>query len=79
MLRALGYDPSGVIYFKTNINDEYQLLPQRAKVYNEDTNPGQLYEEKIPLSKKKWEHLQDLKKFLPKDCHYFYDELPHKT
>lgn len=29
MIRALAYDPSGIIYFKTNITEEYAQLPQR--------------------------------------------------
>ncbi|XP_050322620.1 uncharacterized protein LOC126754569 [Bactrocera neohumeralis] len=79
MLRALAYDSSGSIYFKTNVTDEYQLLPQRSRFPIENVSPDCLYKEKIAISKKKWDHLQDLKKFLQADCHSFYDNLPYKT
>lgn len=79
MLRALAYDASENIYFKTNITDQYELLPQRSKFGIEDIIPGPLYKEKIAISKKKWDHLQDLKKLLPADCFHFYDNLPYKT
>ena len=29
------------------------------------------------ISSTKWQHLQQLKKVLPKDYHQFYDALPH--
>ncbi|XP_054745437.1 uncharacterized protein LOC129249813 [Anastrepha obliqua] len=29
-IRVLAYDPLGIIYFKTNIKDEYTLLPHRC-------------------------------------------------
>lgn len=79
MIRALAYDPSGVIYFKTGITDDYDLLPQRSVRRTIAEIPAEsLHKEKIPLTKKKWDHLQDLKRFLPSDCHYFYDKLPFR-
>lgn len=78
MLRALGYDSSGLIYFKTNITDEYELLPNRSNSVIETMSPECLFKEKIAISKQKWDHLQYLKQFLPADCHHFYDNLPCK-
>lgn len=78
MLRAVAYDPSGLIYFKINITDEYELLPHRTKACIERIIPARLYKEKLAIPKKKWEHLQDLKKFIPIDCQKFYDTLPYK-
>ncbi|XP_036340385.1 uncharacterized protein LOC118749699 [Rhagoletis pomonella] len=76
MIRALAYDPSGIIYYKTNINDDYNVLPQRTQQKFRDIEPSQLHTERIPISKKKWEHLQELKFLLPADCHSFYDNIP---
>lgn len=78
MIRALGYDNSGSIYYKTDICAEYKILPQRAESTSAAIKPGPLYNKQIELTKKKWDHLQDLKKFLPNDTHYFYDNLPYK-
>ncbi|XP_054726477.1 uncharacterized protein LOC129236242 [Anastrepha obliqua] len=52
MLRALAYDSSGSIYFKTNVTDDYQLLPQRSKFSIKNVSPDCLYKEKISISKK---------------------------
>lgn len=35
-----------------------------------------LYNERIPLTISKWNDLQKLKTVLPRDVHYFYDNLP---
>lgn len=78
MIRALAYDPSGIIYFKTNITEEYAQLPQRIGKNLPDVLPRPLHLERIQISKNKWQHLQDLKPFLPEDCHLFYDTIPHE-
>ncbi|XP_075155531.1 uncharacterized protein LOC142228881 [Haematobia irritans] len=77
-LRALGYDNSGSLYYKTDICAEYEILPQRRATTYKSAQPSPLYSNKIELSKKKWDHLQDLKNLLPKDCHHFYEQLPYK-
>lgn len=77
MIRALTYDdPSGTIYFKTDIKENYNVLPQRANKKSEFSNHNLLHPEKIKISKKKWQHLQELKLLLPSDCHYFYVNIP---
>lgn len=76
MIRALAYDPTAIIYYKTDIKEDYKILPQRSKKKVEFTNPNLLHPERIKISKKKWQHLQDLKLLLPSDCHYFYDNIP---
>lgn len=78
-LRALAYDPSGIIYFKINIKDDYQILPQRIAKNFEVVDPPQMYSQRIKISKKKFQHLQDLKDLLPRDCHYFYDHIPYEN
>lgn len=79
MLRALAYEPSGSVYFKTDITDGYEFLPHRSKSPIKDIPPDSLNKEKIAITKKKWDHLQDLKKFLPADCRLFYDNLSYKN
>lgn len=76
MIRTLGYDTTGFIYFKTNITEDYEQLPQRIGKRFTLVAPSQLHEQRIKISFKKWQHLQDLKKLLPADCHYFYDNIP---
>lgn len=76
MIRALSYDSSGIIFYKINISDDYNVLPQRTQQKFKDIEPSQLHIERIPISKKKWEHLQELKFLLPADCHSFYDNIP---
>lgn len=76
MIRTLAYDSTGVIYFKTNFIDDYELLPHRTGRKFEDREPSQLHTQRIKISKKKWQHLQDLKPLIPADCHNFYDNIP---
>lgn len=77
-LRALGYDSSGAIYYKINIKNDYQVLPQRIAQKFEVVEPPQLHLQRIKISKKKYQHLQQLKHLLPGDCHYFYDNIPYE-
>lgn len=77
MIRALGYDPSGIIYYKINIKENYNPLPQCTQQNFEYAEPSQLHTDRIKISKKKWDHLQDLKFLLPSDCHSFYDNIPY--
>lgn len=52
MIRALAYDSTGVIYFKTNIEDEYQILPQRTEKKFVAVQPSQLHMERLKITKK---------------------------
>ena len=36
-----------------------------------------MYKAPMLITSTKWQHLQQLKKALPKDYHHFYDALPH--
>lgn len=76
MVRVLAYDPTGFIYYKTNIKHDYQLLPQRSARNFEIRQPKLLHLQRLKISKKKWQHLQDLKTLIPVECHYFYDNIP---
>ncbi|KAK6182966.1 hypothetical protein SNE40_010529 [Patella caerulea] len=78
-LRVLQYSGSQIQY-KTKYSDLFQDLPRRSKQRDpEPTDETQtLHLTAIPLKKKKFDHLQDLKPFIPKDYHDFYDNLPHE-
>lgn len=79
-IKVIKYSPDGVISVKTRFDAEFLDLPQkrgtRLAVISIDSFP-QLHPQKIPIKKQKWLHLQELKKVIPKDCHAFYDNLPH--
>lgn len=77
-IRVLKYNPNGTIEYKLNYNDEFQPLPQRPKKVG-PVIPPQLFTEKLPITKSKYEHLQQLKSVIPIDCHEFYDNLPYKS
>lgn len=79
MIRALAYEQTGTIYFKTNINDNYVQLPQRTTNTINIVALSKLHEHRLKISKKKWQHLQDLKSLIPADCHYFYDNIPFEN
>jgi len=38
---------------------------------------GQLHAEELKIPKSKWEHLQQLKKVIPNDCHEFYNHIKY--
>lgn len=79
-IRALKYTPDGEIFYKLRFPNAWNILPQRKNVHVVPvkwSNLDQLYNEKRPISKRKYEDLQALKATLPRDYHQFYDELRH--
>uniref|UniRef100_A0A6P7GR70 Uncharacterized protein LOC114345767 isoform X3 n=1 Tax=Diabrotica virgifera virgifera TaxID=50390 RepID=A0A6P7GR70_DIAVI len=73
-LKCLKYLPSGDILYKTKYDSPYEILPQRQKtIILDEYLPKPLYSKRLEISKKKWLDLQQLKKVIPKDTHYFYD------
>jgi len=76
-IRALKYNPSGIIEFKLDFDEDWQELPRRPKQVVAKAFPA-LYDARLPLTARKWKDLQDLKSVLPNDCHTFYDGLPHQ-
>lgn len=75
-LRVIKYDPNGIIYYKLDFTEDFQELPTRPKTVKYEEFP-RLYNERLKIKKTKWEHLQQLKKVLPHDCHLFYDNIPY--
>lgn len=77
-LRAIKYTPEGKIFYKLNFDDNYMELDQRAKECNKNNfTTRRLFKERLKIKFSKWQHLQQLKPFLPQDTHIFYDSLPH--
>lgn len=73
---AYNYEKSGNIQVKLGFDEEFQYLPTRAtKLQDTEFRYDNLYKIRRPIKAAKWIHLQQLKSELPKDCHYFYDQL----
>ena len=63
--------------YKTGYGENYNFLQEpRKKASDEEGTVTRLYENKIPLERTKFQHLQQLKAVIPKDYHSFYDGLP---
>lgn len=79
-LRCLKYLPEGKIMYKCNFSEDYKELPQRLKALKKNPRyvPPRLYNNPIKIKTTKWQHLQQLKDVLPKECHHFYDNLLHQ-
>ncbi|CAH2088773.1 unnamed protein product [Euphydryas editha] len=78
-IKALRYNPNGTIDYKLQFSDDFVPLPRRPKKITSLINSTpSLYESRQPISKIKYDHLQELKNVIPKDCHTFYDNLPFK-
>lgn len=78
-IRAFQYNPNGTINFKFNFSDEWELLPQRKNAKIEVTaieHLPNLYNERLSIKRRKYDHLQDLKSVLAMDYHEFYDNIP---
>lgn len=78
-IKAIKYSPDGIIRVKLEFDHTYIELPTRGKrnVYKLSDFP-QLRQSPIKLCARKWSDLQQLKSVIPKDCHLFYDHLPHE-
>lgn len=77
-LRSLIYLPNGDVKFKINFDDEYTDIPCRIKKYGCKREPNRLHSGPLPIQSNKWKHLQELKKVIPQEYHFFYDNLCHK-
>lgn len=75
-LRAIKYNPEGTISYKINFDDDWTELPIRPKKLSSVTYSN-LHDAPIPIASTKFNHLQQLKDVLPRDCHFFYDNLPY--
>lgn len=74
-LSALKYSPCGSISYKLSFDQDWEILPQRRRQV--ETGPKQLHGSSLKIKQSKFKHLQELKPFIPRDYHSFYDNLPH--
>nr|CAH7740939.1 unnamed protein product [Callosobruchus chinensis] len=77
-IRALRYE-QGIISYKLDFDQDFVPLPHRPKKNPDliDTFP-QLFQNKLSISKKKFDHLQDIKSKIDKNYWSFYDNLSIK-
>lgn len=79
-IRALKYLPSKKLQYKLSFSDDWQDIPQRFNRLIKSTSLEcfpDLDARRLPIKKRKFNNLQDLKLILEQDYHAFYDELPH--
>ncbi|CAG9773276.1 unnamed protein product [Ceutorhynchus assimilis] len=78
-IRALKYE-KGEIQYKLSFEDNFFIpLPQRPKkAIKKIEEFRKLYTEKLPITQKKYTHLQEIKTKLHKNYWPFYDNLLHK-
>lgn len=76
-IHCLRYDTNGQISFKLSFEDDYAELPRRPRPVDKDFQLQQLYSSRLPITKTKWNHLQELKSVIPSDFHGFYDNIKY--
>lgn len=77
-IKALHYDPTGEILYKLKFSDEWKPLPiKRGESTKIEKDPVSLHANQIPIAASKFQHLQELKRYIRADYHAFYDALPH--
>lgn len=76
-IRAILYNKEETIKVKLHFDQEWSVLPQRPKGFNNHFSYSPLHTNMIPIAASKYQHLQELKQILPSECHNFYDTLPH--
>jgi len=83
-IRDLKYSMDNMNSFKTDCDDSYTLLlrsrraarPIASSATSQSAAPV-MYKECLPIKSEKFVHLQQLKKVILPDYHYFYDSLKH--
>lgn len=69
-LRWIQYEPTGLIYYKVNFEDDLQEIPTRPKQITEFDSFSTLYQSRPKIPRDKWTDLQYLKAFMPYNLHY---------
>ncbi|KAF6216788.1 hypothetical protein GE061_001138 [Apolygus lucorum] len=77
-IRQLKYTKDGLIFYTLDYSEDWIILPQRRKSSHNDSDVvAPLYSRPRPISKSKYDHLQELKAVIEKDHHAFYDSLTY--
>lgn len=78
-IKAIKYVPEGKLFVQTNFDEPFIEPSQRVKngpiPKLEDIPP--VRDRPIKINRRKFEDLQALLSVIPKDCHGFYQNLPH--
>lgn len=76
-LKCLQYAPDGIIYYKTDfLQKSFTPLPQRPTTTASPFTERPLYKHRIPITKQKYDDLQELTQVLPAEVKKFYDDIP---
>jgi hypothetical protein len=76
-LRALQFNAEGTIEYKLKFSDEWKNLPQRLTKPAVPLQWIRHYQQRLPITKRKFDDLQSMKHVMPSWAHKFYDTLPH--
>ena len=76
-LRVLKYTSDRQVWFKTDHNENYAVLPQRIRPHDESFVMRKSHSSRLKIKQTKFQHLQQIKPVLPGLYHQFYDDLPH--
>lgn len=81
-IRALQYKPSGEILYKLRFSEDWVYLPHRIDnnvIPKSIATLRQLHSNRLKITKRKYNDLQELKLTMPTDYHHYYDNIPHET
>lgn len=74
-LLVFRYNINGTMDFKIQHSADWTPFSKHHTTSSPAVTP--LYTESLKIKEMKYRHLQDLKEFMPKDFHSFYDNLKH--
>lgn len=74
-IRELQYNPSGVIEYKLDHSSDWTKLPKKSRQLTK-VKFLKLYKQRLPISKRKFNDLQELLPVIPAEYHDFYKKLP---
>lgn len=77
-IRQLKYTPEGEIHYKLNHVSDWRILPRVPRNEFPKKFP-RLYKKGLPITKRKFQDLQDLLPVIPSPCHAFYKALSYKN
>lgn len=74
-IRQIKYNTDGTLSYKIEHQSDWIPFPRRFRIDPETVFP-KLYDQLLPISKRKFNDLQELLQVIPENCHYFYKSLP---
>ena len=75
-IRQIWYRADATMHINlTYEENKWEVLPQNMCLLNREMLP--LYSEQLKINYAKFVHLQQIKVTIPREAHYFYDNLEH--